>query len=194
MSQQYSWTITTPPAASQVAAWELIEDALYAVVQACFQFPTGGVIWAAQSGDRPNTPDRVSLAIDNLRVAAPATPEVRERVNTPSTPGNEITFSYLNQTDFDLVVDVFTMTPHGLGAARSLASKLVGYLSRESVTTDLEAFGLAVVEFGNIQALPTVLETEYQARARVRVRCRVVDGNEETTTFIETANTAVSYS
>lgn len=175
------------------ANWSTIEDAIQAQIVAASGLSGSKVIWEHQGRDRPTT-ELITLRLDGAEDTAPATPENRVTDNPAPTAGAEILLTSSQQVDFDLVVTLYAGPKTGTGSAFARLNKVRAYLGRDDVVETLGASGLALFAVGRVRSQPTILETEFESRATLTLRFRTVDGNEETTTYIETAEVTGSYS
>jgi hypothetical protein len=168
-----------------IADWNSIEDAIQAQVAAGTGIPGSSVRWANQSRDAVAAGDSVRLTLLESRVVGHA--EESSVDNPTPSPGAEILLREHEQVEFDVQVEVLSMTPTGNASAWAKASNAARYLQRDDVTEALFAERLALVSVDGVQHLPAVLETEVQDRAVFVARFRTLDGSEYATTYIERA-------
>ena len=174
-----------------VANWEAIENAIQAQVVAATGLAGASVRWADQSRDAPASGDSVRLAVLTGGVVGHA--EESTITNPAPSAGQEIILRSHEQAEFEVQVQVFTMSPTGNSSAFAQANNVARYLQRDDVTDTLFASKLALVSVDNVQRLPLMLETEFQGRALFTARFRTLDGSEYATTYIETAEWVGTY-
>jgi hypothetical protein len=168
-----------------VANWDSIENTIQAQVVAATGIAGASVRWADQSRDAPVSGDSVRLAL--LSGGPIGNPEETVINNPTPSAGQEILLRSHEQTEFDVQIEVFTMTPTGNSSAYAQANNVARYLQRDDVTENLFAVKLALVSVDRVQRVPRVLETEVQGRALFVARFRTLDGSEYATTYISSA-------
>lgn len=168
-----------------IANWNTIEDTIQAQVAAGTGITGASVRWANQSRDAVAAGDSARLTILESNTIGHA--EETEIDNPTPSAGAEILLREHEQIEFDVQIEVMSMTPTGNASAWAKASSAARYLQRDDVTETLFAARLALVSVARVQRLPVVLETEVQDRAVFVARFRTLDGSEFATTYIETA-------
>lgn len=174
------------------ANWTTIENALQAQVVRALGLAGAKVIWEGQKLPRPVKPF-VTLQIEADDGAA--LPEPYQKNNpagvagtlTPTvTIGTELLIGTTDNAEFTLRVQAFTPEVIGTSCARALLLKVKNAFGADSYTDALFASGIAVIDRSTVLNLTDLLETKFEGRAALEIRCRVEDGHEETQTFIET--------
>jgi len=165
---------------------ENFENAIVAEVKRATGLADGKVIWAHQSRDRPARPF-IELRYVSDEAAGSASESYV--TDTPSpTPGNEITLTTVDHTDFSVRLTAFSAAVRGAGSAREMLRTVRKHFGKEST---VEAFSvlpepIAITERSAVSDASIVLETEFEGRAFSTLNLRVADVSTETTTYIET--------
>lgn len=174
------------------ANWTAIEDALQAQVARAVGFAGAKVIWEDQKLPRPARPFLTLAISEDLTEESP---ERYQRNNpagvagtlTPTvTIGTELLVGTTGNVEFTLRVQAFTAEVIGNSSARAQLVKVRNAFAADSYCDALASSGIAVISRSTVQKLTEVLETKFEGRAALDIRCRVEDGHEETQTFIET--------
>ena len=168
-----------------IANWETIENTIQSQIALASGLAGASVRWANQSRDSVASGDSARLTLLDSQTIGHA--EETEIDNPSPSAGAEIILREHEQIEFDVQIEIFSMTPTGNSSAWARASSAARYLQRDDVTEVLFAARLALVSVANVQRMAAVLETEIQDRALFAARFRTLDGSEYATTFIQTA-------
>lgn len=107
--------------------------------------------------------------------------------------GQELEFT--SSTHHELVVEVQTFALATVGdgpTARTIAMAVQASLGLPSIREALNAAGIGVLDEGEIQRIPQVLEAETEDRAVLSVRLLVTQSISERTTYIEHVETTTT--
>lgn len=167
------------------ANFEAIENALQAWVTGATGIPGDRVVWAEQNGPRPARPF-ATLRLGNV-ISPGLTDEERCTVVEGGAPGADLRIETVAQQEIVITVETFTAATTGNGSALALLTRAKNALSKNSQIEAFDAAGIAVVDRGTVQNLTALLDTEFEGRASLDVRIRFVDGAEDLTTWIATA-------
>lgn len=168
--------------------WADFQDAVQLAVVQASGLAGARVRWERASRDQPGTAgDLVILSVGDEDTDGV---EYTHRPNPSPTEGAELLNETAEQLDRTVHLDWFAM---GSGKASGALRACCRALRRESAQDQLEASGIALIEVGGVQSLPSLLETEFRDRARGSFVVRLAEGTTETITTIETATVTSSY-
>lgn len=165
--------------------WTVIENAVRAWVLAGSGLSADRVYFADQDLPVTEVAPRVSIRLGPTQQVGQ---QVLSHDYSASRPaGQELEFT--SSTHHELTVDVQTFALSTVGAgptARTLASSIQAAIGLPSIREALIAAGIGVLDEGQVQRIPQVLDAETEDRATLSVRLLVTQGISERTTFIET--------
>lgn len=168
--------------------WQTLENALHAWVSTASGVP---VVWAEQTGARPQTGAFATLKLSALTQVGAVDPVVTN-YDAGRPAGEEIELQVQSLREFKLSVQFFSSfnTTDTSAFARADAAQRALYLP--SVRETLAAAGLSAFDPGAIQTVTVLIGTRFESRALFEVRFYVMLTLSEFTTWIEHC-TPVSY-
>lgn len=165
-------------------AWEGYELAIRAWVQASGLFDDAKIIRAEQDGPRPTVPFAEVRVGDE--VALGACDALETTFDDAAPAGEEVTLTARGQRDLTVTVRVFTNRATGADSARALASKLQVSLRLPSVKGILREGGLTCWDQGSVSQIPAILDTKWEGRASLSIRCYAEETASEKVGYVET--------
>ena len=143
-------------------------------------------IWGFQNADRLTQPLHISMEIADIISLTPY-PEIETTFVVGNPNGQQVVVTSTDQVEFNLQIDVFSSASEAKNfSAKQVAHRIRSWMNLCGFQQETMSSGLTMVECGAVEALPTVLESKYESRARLNVRFRLVDGTSLKTTWIET--------
>lgn len=191
MGSDYEWTLAPDGVPMGIANWDAISNAIQAQVVAASGLAANRVIWHTQGRDRPDgATSFITLEIVGaIESMGSVTPQQTTDDNPDSTgdDGFEIILKSEEPINFQVRINYYMGKKFGKRAAWARLSTVCRFLNAESTADELLSSGVAIVDTGTVQNLTTAFETEFESRAVVDLSFATVDGFEEATTYIETA-------
>lgn len=164
--------------------WEPIENALRSWVRVASGFDDSAVIWDNQNGSRPARPF-ITLHLEGP-LALGAVDAVTHKYSATRPAGAEIEIKAEGPRELTLSIQCYGLSPIGSDSPRAVLSRVQTKLGLPSVKDALGAAGVSVFDKGRIQDLSEILDTGFEARALLEVRCYAVESATETSTYIKT--------
>lgn len=167
------------------AQFQVVEDAIRQWVKAATGYDDNHVIWAYQSGPRPDGAFALIQMGDFLPLGA--FDETVDEYDAFGDPGEEIISTVTGLRQFDVTVQVFTPEVTTGAAGRAKLAKCQTALGLSSVRGALDNAGITPFNIGPVQWVPPLNNNAFEGRALLVVSFYTLDVLTEFNTYIETA-------
>ena len=162
----------------------LVEDAIRQWVKAATGYDDDHVIWAYQSGPRPDEAFALIQMGDFLPMGA--FDETVDEYDAFGDPGEEIISTVTGVSQFDVTVQVFTPEVTTGAAGRAKLAKCQTALRLSSIRGALDNAGVTPFNIGAVQWIPPLNNQAFEGRASLIVSFYTIDELTEFNTYIET--------
>jgi hypothetical protein len=168
------------------ADWKAIEGAILAWVKAASGLGDEAVFFAHQTGGKPPVVDGMFITISlGDALALGAVDAVDHSYDDEAPAGEEITLTSRGDRELSISLQCFRGKLSGNESPRAVLSRVQAALALPSRRDALAAAGVSVFDAGSVRWVPELVETAFEARALLEVRCYFVESASEKTTFIE---------
>lgn len=170
-----------------------IENSIQLIIRTASGLSGDKVYWYGLGNNRPLAPFLVLQTPEDVRIG---TVENTVTNNPVPAPGEEIILTSRTTAEINLDVQAFTklkVSTAGEKAANAILRELRQALESETLAALFESTRLVLVSVGPVNALPRVLETQFEGRATLSLKLRISDEFTEKTTFIESAEVEGTY-
>jgi hypothetical protein len=171
--------------------WAVVQNALIAWLKTGSGYGTGAAIWRDQNRKKPATDFLTAKVIDLSSIGMPDVRQLQDLAragNGTTTVGTEIEFQVDAFKRLTVSVQAHTSSTVGSGKALAVLSKVQTSLHLETVRSALRVAGLAPFDFGQVQDLSAVVDTEFEGRAALTCGFYLTETLSDYATYIERAN------
>lgn len=167
-----------------MTSWVDAEDALRAWVVAATSLLDASVVFGEQNGTRPPTGPQIIITLGNVNSLG-----VDEYVQVEEDIGAH-TVDFEARGVREVMVQFRAYSPDATGdsTARALLSQVQLRSSFDSIRQALNNAGLGLLELGEVQNLPRVVNAGWESQANLECRFCVVQTATETIPYIELVN------
>lgn len=171
-------------------SWATIQNGLQAWVKSATGFDDAHVIWADQSGPRPDAPF-IDLRIGTT-IPLGAIDELSDNTDLTRDPGSEVELRATCVQEFHLTVRCFTAATLDDSAATALLGRARLALTLPSIRDALETAGVTIFDRGEVQNVSVLKDVKFEGRAMLDVGCYTLEAVSEFVGYIDEVDT-VSY-
>lgn len=162
--------------------WQTVEQAIRTAVKAGTGLADAAVYFSPQDGARGDAPF-VTIRLGGAQSLG-SVDEVQETTDLTQV-GSEIETKVVGQREFSVSIQCFTPKAVKDDSAKARLSRLQTYLSLPSVVDTLANAGLSVYDLSEVREISTVLDTKFEGRAILELRCYVAETATERIGYID---------